>query len=69
MTLNAPIDPDQLFNIRGKVAIITGAGRGLGRVIPCQTRKLVGSVIFLCSSASAYMTGESIVLDGAFSLT
>jgi len=29
MTLNAPIDTDQLFDIRGKVAIITGASRGL----------------------------------------
>lgn len=34
-----------------------------------KPEELVGSVIFLCSSASAYMTGESIVLDGGYSLT
>ena len=34
-----------------------------------KPEELVGLVIFLCSSASDYITGESIVLDGGYSLT
>ena len=41
------------YDLRDKVAIVTGGGRGI-----------VGSVLFLCSEDSAYITGTTIYVDG-----
>ena len=41
-------------SLNDKIAIVTGAGRGIGR----------GVALFLASSASAYVTGQTIVADG-----
>ena len=52
MTLEAPTDPEQLFDIRGKAAIITGASRGLGKVISLDLAKAGVKVVLASRNIS-----------------
>ncbi|HHT9104527.1 MAG TPA: SDR family oxidoreductase [Candidatus Wujingus californicus] len=57
---------NELFSLRDKVAIITGTGKGLGKSMAIED--LSGVVVFLASSASDYVAGQVICVDGGFSI-
>ncbi|OHB98238.1 MAG: hypothetical protein A2W74_00120 [Planctomycetes bacterium RIFCSPLOWO2_12_38_17] len=56
----------ELFSLRDTAAIVTGAGKGLGKSMTIAD--LSGVVVFLASSASDYVTGQVICVDGSFSI-
>ncbi|MFG2089423.1 MULTISPECIES: SDR family oxidoreductase [unclassified Spirillospora] len=49
-----------LFSLEGRVAVVTGGSSGIGRAI-------AGAAVFLASASAAYVTGQSIFVDGGFS--
>jgi NAD(P)-dependent dehydrogenase (short-subunit alcohol dehydrogenase family) len=60
------LESDPLFTVNGKVAIVSGAGSGLGRVIACGLAKRGASVgvLDISPEASASTTAEIIAAGG-----
>lgn len=81
--------PYPTFELNGKVALVTGSSRGLGRWIALalahagadvavtyrqaveegetvagEIRDIMGTVIFLASGASDFVTGQTLCVDG-----
>lgn len=54
---------EEMFGLKGKVAIVTGGGRGIGQVVACGLSKAGAEVIILCRSG-ADETIERIKADG-----
>jgi len=66
-----------LFDVSKEIIPIIGASQGLGRQFERAVRAwrvgaesdLDGAIMLLASSASRYMTGSVITVDGGFLLT
>jgi NADP-dependent 3-hydroxy acid dehydrogenase YdfG len=53
----------KLFELRGRIAVITGSSRGIGRAI-AEAYAAGGAAVLFASKASAYVTRQAIVVDG-----
>lgn len=53
----------ELFGLEGKTAIVTGGGRGIGRVVACGLAKAGASVVIICRSGAAE-TVDQILSEG-----
>ena len=68
----AAIDVPTLFSLAGKVALVTGGSRGIGRMIAGGYRRaeeMAGVALYLASRAGAYTNGAVIPVDGGTSIT
>ena len=44
---------DELFGLKGKTAIVTGGGRGIGQVVACGLAKAGAEVVIISRSGAA----------------
>lgn len=54
---------EQLFGLKGKVAVVTGGGRGIGQVVACGLAK-AGAEVVIINRSNADETVQMILNDG-----
>jgi NAD(P)-dependent dehydrogenase (short-subunit alcohol dehydrogenase family) len=50
--------------LQGQQALLTGAGGGIGLAVTGVPRDIAGAAIFLASAESAYITAQTLNVDG-----